>query len=430
MRYIRNYNRFLKQSVKAIDKQTIIIERQLINDFSLNFWTLCNNSSVFSIEEKQLINNHFILERVDLLKEEWKFLDKAVDYFQDKQKEVRDRFVTKLKEIKDSISGYVQSVKEFAKKIFFALLDGVKSKADEVIKKHRPNFEQKVKALDQVKLHSEKKQLIETFSWWGYVTKAADDFLKTKPLPGAPYFGSISNKIDSNYKNVESETSQNISDAEKEMEGTKNESISSIITSTNDDVLLSFYLLKEQEEKKESKIESCVAWLLKFLEVEKLDPEVKTGKKLLWWGKLFLKILQACLNPIIMLIEKVIVKNALSATSWVTNKLGGPGPYEFVLLGGVAAGMFGLLADFGLMFPIDNPFIQSLGFVKSWLAHALEYAGDIFPAYGTIKTFLKLFCLAMALLHLSHSIHEYEHSKSENPKEVKSAPNQKSEIKT
>jgi hypothetical protein len=346
MRYIRNYNRFIKESVKAIDKQTIIIERQLFNDFSSNFWTLCNNSNVFTLEEKELINNHFILERVDLLKEEWKFLDKAVDYFQDKEKEIRDKFTTKLKAIKDSISGYVQSIKEFAKKIFFALIDGVRSKANEFTKQNKSKFEQKIKALDKVKLHSEKKQLIETFSWWGYVSKGVDDLLKAKPIPNSLASKSISSKIDSSQSNVESEASKNISDAEKEMEETKNESINSIINSTNDDVLLSFYLLKEQEEKKESKIESCITWLLKFLEVEKLDPEVKTGKKLLWWGKLFLKILQACLNPIIMLIEKVIVKNALTATSWLTNQLGGPGPYNFVLLGGLAAGMFGLLADF------------------------------------------------------------------------------------
>jgi vacuolar-type H+-ATPase subunit E/Vma4 len=409
MRHIHTYKGFIKESIKAIDKQTLIIEKQLYNHFSSNFWRLCNNSIVFTLEEKELINNHFIQERIDLLKEEWKFLDKAVDYFQDKSKEIKDKFTTKLKQIKDSIGSYVTSVKEFAKKIFFALIDGVRSKANEVIKQHKSKFEDKVKALDKLKLNEEKKQLIETFSWWGYVSKGIDDLLKVKPIENAPWSKSISSKIDSTQSNVESEAQKNISDAQKEMEEGKNESFENILNSTNDDVLLSFYLIKEQEETKEG----CITWLLKFLEVEKLDPEVKTGKKLLWWGKLFLKILQACLNPIIILVEKVIVKNALTATSWITNQLGGPGPYNFVLLGGVAAGLFGVVSDFGLIFPIDNPFIQSLGFVKSWLAHALEYAGGIFPAYDTIKTFLKLFCLAMAMFHLSHAIHEYEESKEE-----------------
>lgn len=426
MRRIHTYKGFIKESVKAIDKQTLIIEKQLINEFSNNFWSLCNNSTVFTNEEKQFISNHLVSEKFDLLKEEWKFLDKAVDYFQDKSKEIKDRFTTKLKALKDSISSYVQSVKEFAKKIFFALLDGVKSKANEVIKKHKDDFLDKVEALDKVKLLSERKQLIETFSWWGYVTKATNDFLKVKRLPNSVWSKSISSKIDSNYKNVESEASKNISDAEKEMEEGKNESFRSILNSTTDDVLMSFYLLKEQEEEKESKIESCVNWLLKFLEVEKLDPQVKTGEKLLWWGKLFLKILQACLNPIVILVEKVIVKNALTATSWVTNKLGGPGPYPFVVLGGVAAAMFGFLADFGLVFPNDNPFIQSLGFVKSWIAHALEYAGGIFPAYETIKTFLKMFCLAMAFFHLSHSIEEYDHAKAKEKEKIDTSNDEQS----
>ena len=408
MKHIHTYKGFIKESIKQIDKQTLIIEKQLINEFSNNFWSLCNNSTVFTNEEKQFINNQLVSEKVDLLKEEWKFLDKAVDYFQDKSKEIKDRFTTKLKQIKDSISSYVQSVKEFAKKIFFALLDGVKSKANEVIKKHKDDFLDKVEALDRIKILSEKKQLIETFSWWGYVTKATNDLLIIKPATDSLAKKSISSKIDSTQANVESEASKNISDAEKEMEGGKNESFGTILNSTTDDVLMSFYLLREQEE---SKIESCVNWLLKFLEVEKLDPQVKTGEKLLWWGKLFLKILQACLNPIVMLVEKVIVKNALTATSWVTNQLGGPGPYPFVVLGGVAAAMFGFIADFGLIFPTDNPFIQSLGFVKSWIAHVMEHAGGIFPAYDTIKTFLKLFCLAMAFFHLSHSIEEYQHSK-------------------
>ena len=413
MKYLNNYKRFMKESAKSINKEAILLERKLLGDFSSNFWTLCLNSNVFTLEEKQLIKSDYINESINLIKEEWKFLNKAADYFSDKSKEIRDKFTTKLKQIKDSIGSYVTSVKEFAKKIFFALVDGVRSKANEVVKQNKNKFEEKIKALDKLKLNEEKKKLIETFSWWGYVSKVADDLLKSKPIENAPWNKSISSKIDSTQSNVESEASKNISDAEKEMEETKNESFESILNSTNDDVLLGFYLLKEQEETKEGKIDSCITWLLKFLEVEKLDPEVKTGKKLLWWGKLFLKILQACLNPIVILIEKVIVKNALTATSFITNELGGPGPYKFILLGGLAAALFGVVADFGLIFPIDNPFIQSLGFVKSWLAHSLEFAGGIFPGYDAIKIFLKVFCLSMAMFHLSHAIHEYEESKEE-----------------
>ena len=409
----------MKESVKSINKESILLERKLLGDFSSNFWTLCLNSNVFTLEEKQLIKSDYINESINLIKEEWKFLNKAADYFSDKSKEIRDKFVSKVKAIKDSISSFVKSIKDFAKKFFFMLLDGAKQKARKVYESQKTKFTQKMKTLDQKEMSKEKKNLIETFSWWGYVTSGVDEIIAIPKISNG--FSLISNKIDSFESNIESEVSNNIIEAEKELEGSTNESIESIINSTNEDILSSFYrihLIKEQEEKKEEGkkegvIQSCISWLLGFLEVEKLDPEVKTGEKLLWWGKLFLKILQACLNPIIIVIEKVVVKNALSAVSWVTKQFNGPGKYDFVVLGGLAAALFGVVADFGLIFPIDHPLVKLLGFAKSWLAHSLEFAGGFFPGYDSIKMFLKLFCLSMAMFHLSHAIHEYEESEEE-----------------
>ena len=417
MKYLNNYKRFMKESVRSINKESILLEKKLFGEFSSNFWTLCLNSNVFTLEEKQLIKSDFINESINLIKEEWKFLNKAADYFSDKSKEIRDKFVIKVKAIKDSISSFVKSIKDFAKKFFFMLLDGAKQEAKKVYERQKGKFTQKMKTLDQKEMSKEKRNLIETFSWWGYVASGVDDIIPIPKISNG--FSLISNKIDSVEASVESEASKNIAEAEKELEGSTNESIGSIINSTNEDILSSFYrlhLIKEQEEKKEEVkkegvIQSCISWLLGFLEVEELDPEVKTGKKLLWWGKLFLKILQACLNPIIIVIEKVVVKNALNAVSWVTKQFKGPGQYDFVVLGGLAAALFGVVADFGLIFPIDHPLVKLIGFAKSWLAHSLEFAGGIFPGYDAIKIFLKVFCLSMAMFHLSHAIHEYDHSK-------------------
>jgi hypothetical protein len=401
----------MKESVRSIDKESILLEKKLLGEFSSNFWTLCLNSNVFTLEEKQLIKSDFINESINLIKEEWKFLNKAADYFSDKSKEIRDKFVSKVKAIKDSISSFVKSIKDFAKKFFFMLLDGAKQEAKKVYERQKGKFTQKMKTLDQKEMSKEKRNLIETFTWWGYMRDGVDEIIPIPKISNG--FSLISNKIDSFEANVESEVSKNIGEAEKELEGSTNESIKDIINSTNEDILSSFYrihLIKEQEEKKEGVIQNCITWLLGFLEVEKLDPEVKTGKKLLWWGKLFLKILQACLNPIIMVIEKVVVKNALNAVSWVTKQFKGPGQYDFVILGGLAAALFGVVADFGLIFPIDHPLVKLLGFAKSWLAHSLEFAGGFFPGYDAIKIFLKVFCLSMAMFHLSHAIHEYDHS--------------------
>jgi hypothetical protein len=418
----------MKESVRSINKESILLEKKLLGEFSSNFWTLCLNSNVFTLEEKQLIKSDYINESINLIKEEWKFLNKAADYFSDKSKEIRDKFVSKVKAIKDSISSFVKSIKDFAKKFFFMLLDGAKKEARKVYERQKGKFTQKMKTLDQKEMSKEKKNLIETFSWWGYVASGVDDIIPIPKISNG--FSLISNKIDSFEANVESEVSKNIVEAEKELEGSANESIGSIINSTNEDILSSFYrihLIKEQEEKKEEGkkegvIQNCISWLLGFLEVEKLDPEVKTGKKLLWWGKLFLKILQACLNPIIIVIEKVVVKNALTAVSWVTTQFKGPGKYDFVVLGGLAAALFGVVADFGLIFPIDHPLVKLLGFAKSWLAHSLEFAGGFFPGYDAIKIFLKVFCLSMAMFHLSHAIHEYEESKEEEIADTKKEP--------
>jgi hypothetical protein len=151
----------MKESVRSINKESILLEKKLLGEFSSNFWTLCLNSNVFTLEEKQLIKSDFINESINLIKEEWKFLNKAADYFSDKSKEIRDKFVSKVKAIKDSISSFVKSIKDFAKKFFFMLLDGAKQEAKKVYERQKGKFTQKMKTLDQEEMSKEKKNLID-----------------------------------------------------------------------------------------------------------------------------------------------------------------------------------------------------------------------------------------------------------------------------
>ena len=41
MKYIRNYQSFVKESKREIDKNALVVEKQVLNEFSSDFWGLC-----------------------------------------------------------------------------------------------------------------------------------------------------------------------------------------------------------------------------------------------------------------------------------------------------------------------------------------------------------------------------------------------------
>ena len=41
MKYMRDYNSFIKESKKQIDKNALVVEKQVLNEFSSDFWSLC-----------------------------------------------------------------------------------------------------------------------------------------------------------------------------------------------------------------------------------------------------------------------------------------------------------------------------------------------------------------------------------------------------
>jgi hypothetical protein len=51
MKYIRNYHSFIKESKREIDKNALVVEKQVLNEFSSDFWGLCLRSSIFTNEE-------------------------------------------------------------------------------------------------------------------------------------------------------------------------------------------------------------------------------------------------------------------------------------------------------------------------------------------------------------------------------------------
>ena len=144
-------------------------------------------------------------------------------------------------------------------------------------------IKKQIDELDAEKSKNEIADLKKTFQFWAPGKTAAE---------AQPALDKVGGQIEAKLKTAEAEavssTEKNLSEAEADA---KNESVSSIIHSTNDDILESFYnlsLLKEAEEaapvekEQASTGQMCIDWILSFLGQEKLEPEAK--KELKYFG--------------------------------------------------------------------------------------------------------------------------------------------------
>jgi len=415
MKYVRNYHSFIKESKREIDKNALVVEKQVLNEFSSDFWGLCLRSSIFTNEEKVYIENKLSNKKVSLIKEEWEWLDKAIDIAKDKGEKTLNFVSDKIKAIKNGLKDFVSSMVAFAKKLFTAGIDNVLYQAAKFKQKITGEGEvkKKIEELDPVKSKNEIEDLKKTFQFWAPGKTAAD----AKPTADKAA-GQIEAKLKTAEGEAVSSTEKNLSEAEEEA---KNESLSTIIYSTGDDVLQSFYnlsLIKEAEEapeggEKKTTGQKCIDWILKFIGQEKMDPDAKTGKKLFWWGKLFLKVLSICLSPILKIVEVLVKagsKLALKGVSMITETLGGPGSFEFVLLGGLCAGIIGMIYDsimlFGGKSVGSSSGADTMAMVKAWLSHAINESLELFPSYKTLKYIMAGFCAGMTLWHV---IEEFKH---------------------
>ena len=416
MKYIRNYHSFVKESKREIDKNALVVEKKVLNEFSSDFWCLCLRSSIFTNEEKVYIENNLSNKKVSLLNEEWEWLDKAVDWAKEKGEKTLGFVSDKIKAVKNGLKDFVSSMIDFAKKIFLSGINGVLNQAAKFKQKVSGDgkIKKQIQDLDPVKSKSEIEDLKKTFQFWAPGKTAAES---------KPAVDKVAGQVESKIKSAEGEafssTEKNLTEAEEEA---KNESVSTIIYSTGDDVLESFYnlsLIKEAEEVPEGSEEKttgqkCIDWILGFLGQEKMDPDVKTGKKLFWWGKLFLKILSTCLSPILKIVESVVKTGAnlaLRGASMITGSLGGPipGGYQFALLGGLCGGIVGLIYDSIMLFGGEVGGADTMAMVKKWLAHAVNESLELFPSYKTLKYIMAGFCAGMTLWHVIEEIKHLAH---------------------
>jgi hypothetical protein len=408
MKYIRNYHSFVKESKREIDKNALVVEKQVLNEFSSDFWCLCLRSSIFTNEEKVYIENNLSNKKVSLLNEEWEWLDKAVDWAKEKGEKTLGFVSDKIKAVKNGLKDFVSSMIAFAKKIFLAGINGVLNQATKFKQKVSGDgkIKKQIQDLDPVKSKNEIEDLKKTFQFWAPGKTAAE---------AKPDVDKVAGQVEAKIKSAEGEafssTEKNLTEAESE---SKNESVSTIIYSTGDDVLESFYnlsLINEAEEvpegseEKKTTGQKCIDWILGFLGQEKIDPDVKTGKKLFWWGKLFLKILSTCLSPILKIVESLVKTGAnlaLRGVSMITGSLGGPipGGYQFVILGGLCGGIIGIIYDSIMLFGGEAGGADTMAIVKKWLAHAVNESLELFQSYKTLKYIMAGFCAGMTLWHV------------------------------
>ena len=422
MKYMRDYNSFIKESKKQIDKNALVVEKQVLNEFSSDFWSLCLRSKIFTNEEKSYIENNLSNKKVSLLNEEWEWLDKAVDYAKDKGEKMFNYVSDKIKAVKNGLKEFVSSMVTYAKNMFMSMIKGALNQASKFKEKVTGDgkIKKQIEELDPEQSKNEIADLKKTFQFWAPGKTAAE---AAADLINGSTFDKIGGQIEAKIKTAEAEavssTEKNLSEAEAD---SKNESVSSIIYSTGDDILESFYnlsLIKEAEEapeggeNKKTTGQKCIDWILSFLGQEKLDPEAKKGTKIFWWGKLFLKILATCLSPILKVVEFLVktgANYALRGVSLITGFLGGPPPVKFALLGALCGSIVGLIYDSIMLFGGKAGGAGAMAIVKAWLAEAINGALELFPSWKTLKYILAGFCAGMTLWHVREEIKHLMHA--------------------
>jgi len=436
MKYLKRYESFMNQAFNDvninIDKSLSIVEKQVLNDFSVSFWDLSLNSSVFTTEEKAFIKENLMSNKVDLVNEGW--LGDTLGAVWDKAKEVGgkvwDKVKSKITIIKDNIKNLVSGIADFIKSLFKSLGDTIATKSKAVYAAVKPKFESTVKATFAKKKPDPK------------VLKTEIDELKVtvEHLKNSIAAGLLSGSIDASDDAVITDAEGQVGELENELKA----------ESQNHDILSAFYITEAEEVKDEGPVEYKVGdkviykskegkeiekeiikiegdnfffkdkegnefsktkadivgkakslgakvwggftkW---FLDMEQSTPPVKG--KAVWWLKLVLKIVGLVLSPVVKALEiavKFITSNILKAVSATSKYLKGPGVFEFIVLGGIMAGLPALVAEVSLLGHVmPEPYSKIFEVIAEFMAEVTGIESLLLIIGG--------FCAAMTLLQL------------------------------
>jgi hypothetical protein len=401
MKYLKRYESFMNQAFNDvninIDKSLSIVEKQVLNDFSISFWDLSLNSSVFTTEEKAFIKENLMSNKVDLVNEGW--LGDTLGAVWDKAKEVGgkvwDKVKSKITIIKDNIKNLVSGIADFIKNMFKSLGNSIVTKSTALKDKVKTEFPAKVKSiLDQKKPEPKvlKNEIDEL--------KATYDHLKMTVAAGL-----LTGSIDTSDDTVIADAESQVGELENEL---KAESQKEIVKIEGDNI---FFKDKEGNEFSKPKTDivgksqstgakvwgGFAKW---FLDMEQATPPEKG--KAVWWLKLILKIVGLVLSPVVKALEvaaKFITSNVLKGVSAASKYLKGPGVFEFLVLGGIVAGIPALVTEFSL---VGHKMPEAF-------AHIFEVVGLFLSEVSGMKVLLTIFgafCAAMTLYQL---IVEFKH---------------------
>lgn len=423
MSYIRNYKSFLKEQSKYADKQSTIIKSNIYKELSSNFWSLCLESQVFDDNEKNFIKNELLQSKVNLIKEEWEFLDKAVKYVKDKGEKFVNSFKERVKKIIDGISWFVKGIMSFCKKVFIGMLNGALNLGKKLSGTKKTEIEKKLKSTDQNTLKDEIPNLKKVFNFLRTGDENKDALQSNEINPNLEK--KISATLESGEANIESTTLKELQETEEQVA----ENNSYINYSKDDDLIKHFYdysLIKESEtvaNVKSSAFTSLVDWFKSFIE-KNPDQEVSSGAKLVWWGRLILRVLSSFFGLIVKVAELVgeVVTNAsLTFVSKISHWAGGPGPFKFVALGAIVGALVGIVGDVCLLVGATPfPGMEAAMDLKKWFLAAFNLYAETDPIGKTIKVLLTVAAIGFAIYHIHHTMHELkghgEHKEGEDVK--------------
>jgi len=447
MKYLKRYERFVNENVrvviKNINKELMIVEKQVLNDFSGSFWDMSLRSKAFNEEEKNFIRENLLSVRVDLVNEGW--LSDTLTGVWDKAKEVGgkvwDKVKSKITTIKENIKNLCSGIAEFIKSFFKSIGEGITKSAATMKEKAKQVFPEKIKEAK---------------------AKAKDEELGTELEQLTSTYTHLSTSVKSGLfvKNVDASDDGVIKDAESQV-GELEEELKA--ESLNHDILGAFYIYEAEEveykvgdkvkykmkdggeaEKEIVKIEgdniffndkdgkefskpksdilggnsgsaAGKAWggfAKWFLDMEEATPPEKG--KAVWWIKLILKVVALILSPVVKALEvavKFVSSNILKGASAVSKYLNGPGVFEFLVLGGIVAGIPALITEFSLVsHKMPDPYAHIFEIISHFLAEAAGFE-TLITIFGAICTAMTFAQLVTEFKHLFGHGHGAEHGK-------------------
>lgn len=436
MTYIRNYKSFVNEQKKYVEKQSAIITKQIYKDLSNNFWQLCLKSEVFDINEKKFINERLVSVEVNILNEEWKFLDKALNYVKDKGVKFVSKFKERIQKVIDGIKWFTKGILNLCRNVFLGMLNGALELGKKLSTSKKTEIEAKIKTQSADTVKDEIPNLKKIFNYLRTGDENGDALKSTQVSNNLS--SKLQTTLESGEANIQSTTLKELQETENEAEESdaeervgdgesqkseesknkeeskKNENYF-YLDYNGEDLIKHFYEYPVVNEAsvasniKSSAFKSLVDWFNSFIE-KKPDPDISSGKKLIWWGRLILRVLSSFFGLVVKVAElvgEVLTNASLSLLSKISKWAGGPGPFKFVALGSIVGALVGIVGDVCLLVG-QTPFpgMEEAMSLKKWFISAFNAYSELDPIAKIIKVVLTVAAIGFAIYHVHHTLHE------------------------